>query len=141
VRDRFVALAPRGGRDLRPMRALLERYGNGTVPLASELERVMRDLFTQPDLPQIAWQQPFPWWPDGPNRLDGLLPDWHVILEGDGRAWHTRARDFENDRRRDNEALARGYLPLRFTWHQLNADAAWCLDMLRRIGAGRLVAA
>jgi hypothetical protein len=141
LRDRYVALAPRGGRDLRPLRAILERYGTGFVPLESELERVMRDLFDQPDLPPISWQHPFPWWPDGPSRVDGLMPDWNLILEGDGRAWHTRVSDFERDHRRDAEALANGYLPLRFTWHQLIAEPTWCLSMLRRIGTGRLVAA
>jgi hypothetical protein len=140
LRDRYAALAPRGGRDLRPLRAMLERYGDGFVPLASELERVMRDVFDQPDLPTIRWQQPFPWRPQDPERVDGLIPDWHVILEGDGRAWHTRVRDFERDRRRDAEALAHAHLPLRFTWYQLTGEPAWCLDMLRRIGAGRLVA-
>jgi hypothetical protein len=140
VRDRYAALAPKGGRDLRPLRALLERYGDGFVPLTSELERVMRDVFEQTDVPDILWQQPFPWRPNDPERVDGLIPEWHVILEGDGRAWHTRAADFERDRRRDAEALANGHLPLRFTWHQLTAEPAWCVDMLRRIGAGRLVA-
>lgn len=141
LRDRYVALAPRGGRDLRPLRAILERYGSGFVPLESELERVMRELFDQPDLPPIRWQQPFPWWPDGPNRIDGLMTDWNLILEGDGRAWRTRVSDFERDHRRDAEALANGYLPLRFTWHQLTAEPTWCLSMLRRIGTGRLIAA
>ena len=49
---------------------------------------------------------------------------WALVIEADGRAWHTRVEDFERDRRRDAEAAAAGYLTLRFTHHQLTHEQA-----------------
>ncbi|MBA2281381.1 MAG: DUF559 domain-containing protein, partial [Acidimicrobiia bacterium] len=61
----------------------------------------------------------FPWRQDAPQRLDLLVPERKLIIEADGRRWHTRVADFDRDRWRDNEALAHGYGTLRFTWVHL----------------------
>lgn len=42
-----------------------------------------------------------------------------LILELDGREYHSDAAAFERDRRRDADALRAGYIVLRFTWRQL----------------------
>ena len=140
VRDRYCALAPRGGRNLRKLRTTLERFGAGDLPDESELERRMRTVFTVPAVPPIQWQAPFPGRRPGRQRVDGLIPAWSVVLEADGRAWHTRSADFESDRRRDSEAAAAGLQTLRFTWHQLVDEPQWALRVLLDVGAHRAVA-
>ena len=63
-----------------------------------------------------------------------------MILEGDGRAWHTRADDFERDRRRDAEAAAAGLLTLRFTCYQLAHEPDWVRHVVLSVGAHRRAA-
>ncbi len=69
------------------------------------------------------------------ERLDVLVPSWRLIVEADGRRWHTRRADFENDRRRDHIALANGHRTVRFTYDQL------VHDVLLAAGAGSSSAA
>jgi hypothetical protein len=140
VRDRFCELAPRGGRQLGRLRAVLEEFGAGEEVKESVLERSMRGLFTRPGIPPIRWQAPFPGRDPGARRVDGVIPDWSVVLEGDGRSWHTRIDDFERDRRRDQASAAAGYLTLRYTYHQIVREPAWCVDTLLEAGTRRAAA-
>jgi very-short-patch-repair endonuclease len=140
VRDRYCALAPRGGRDLRPLKAALMRFGAGDLPTETELERNLRVVLTSPEIPEIRWQAPFPGRDPGRRRVDGLIEAWSLIVEGDGRAWHSRVHDFERDRRRDAEAAAAGLQTLRFTWHQVSTEAAWVRATVIAAGAHRAAA-
>lgn len=140
VRDRYCELAPRGGRNLRTLRATLLRFGAGELPDETELERRMRSAFTVPDIPPIRWQAPFPGREPGRRRVDGLIEAWSLVLEGDGRSWHTRVEDFERDRRRDAEAAAAGLQTLRFTWHQLVDEPDWARGIVLDAGAHRTAA-
>jgi very-short-patch-repair endonuclease len=137
VRDRYCKLAPRGGRNLRPLRAVLDCFGAGELPTETELERKLRHLVDEPGVPPVRWQAPFPGRAAGSQRVDGLIDEWRLVLEADGRAWHTRVDDFERDKRRDAEAAAAGYQTLRYTWRQLTAEPDWCLATLLATGAAR----
>jgi very-short-patch-repair endonuclease len=140
VRDRYCELAPRGGRDLRRLRAVLTRFGAGDLPLESELESVLRRIVDGSEVPEVRWQASFPGRSPGSQRVDGFIDAWRLILEGDGRAWHTRVEDFDRDRRRDAEAAAAGLLTLRFTWHQLTHAPDWVLGIIVAAGRHRAVA-
>jgi len=140
VRDRYCELAPRGGRNLRPLRAALERFGAGELPSETELERVLRLALSDPRIPPIQWQAPFPGRQPGARRVDGLIVPWSLIIEADGRAWHTRVEDFERDRRRDAEAASVGLLTLRFTFHQVSTEPAWVRQTVLSAGAHRAAA-
>lgn len=69
--------------------------------------------------------------------VDAYLPSWRLIVEGDGRRWHTRRADMERDRLRDNEATAHGFAVLRFTYEMLRDARHSCLDTLLRTGRAR----
>ena len=129
-----------GGRNLRRLKASLLRFGAGELPEESELERRMRLVFGVATIPPIEWQAPFPGREPGLRRVDGLVRDWSLVLEGDGRAWHTRVDDFERDRRRDAEAAAAGLQTLRFTWYQLVDEPAWVRGIVIEAGAHRRAA-
>ncbi len=129
VRDRYCALAPRGGRDLRPLRDALQLFGADSPPGRSDLKGKLDDALRSALL-EAVWEAPFPGRCPGAWRVDALVPDLRLVVEADGRAWHTRVEDFDRDRRRDAEAAAAGYLTLRFTWHQLSADARWVRRIL-----------
>ena len=141
VRDRYCELAPRGGRNLTALRATLLRFGAGDLPTRSVLEDRLASVLALPDIPPITWEAPFPGRCVGPQRVDALVEPWRLVVEGDGRAWHTRIEDFERDRRRDAKTAAAGFVTLRFTWHQLSIEPVWVQDIVRQTGAQRCLAA
>lgn len=108
-------------------------------PPTTELERLLFHLLDDPRLPGYTRQMPMPY-----RRInatvDAYIANWGLIVEGDGRRWHTRRADYERDRLRDNEATANGYAVLRFTWEMLRHRPDACLDTLLRTGQTRLSA-
>jgi very-short-patch-repair endonuclease len=113
-----------------------ERQPGGWQPPASELERrLWRLLRRLTGRPRLVRQAPFPWRDAIDGRFDILIPDWRTIVEGDSRRWHARVRDFDRDRWRDNEAIAHGLRPLRFTWAHITQRPKEVLDLVGRTGA------
>ena len=51
--------------------------------------------------------------------VDILFPELDLVIEIDGRAWHSTPDRFESDRFRQNRLVAAGYFVLRFTWQHL----------------------
>jgi hypothetical protein len=86
-----------------------------------ELELFGR-LDADPRIPPIIRQVPVPWCPTSPQRVDGYIDEWGMLLEGDGRLWHARRETMDDDNARDRRAIAKGLLPIRITWHQLKHD-------------------
>jgi very-short-patch-repair endonuclease len=120
VRDRFVDLARTRWPGIGRVRAVLAERDDGFVPAESELERrLWLVLGRMRDRPEMIRQGHLPWRERLSERVDVLIPEWRAIIEADGRRWHTRVRDFEVDRERDNQAVVHGYRPLRFTWTQI----------------------
>ena len=54
----------------------------------------------------------------GVGRVDMVVGD-RLVIEVDGRAYHSDAATFERDRRRDALLVARGYVVLRFSYRQV----------------------
>ena len=63
----------------------------------------------------------------GVGRVDMVVGD-RLVIEVDGRAYHSDPRAFERDRRRDALLVARGYTVLRFSYRQVMFE--W--DFVRR---------
>lgn len=58
--------------------------------------------------------------PDGRVVVpDVYFPGERVWIELDSRRWHEQRRAMDSDRRRDQRAMALGYLTFRITWRQL----------------------
>jgi hypothetical protein len=110
------------GRDLRRFRAQVEHYGDGPVPARSELEaRLDRILGRIPAV--AAHEAPLPGREWSAERVDRRfdLPR-RLIVEGDGRRFHTRMADFRRDRERDRTALRHGYPTIRYAYEDLLDD-------------------
>lgn len=88
--------------------------GREAIPTQSELEQRMRRLCKQAGLPQPLCQQQI-----GRYRVDFAWPQHRLIVETDGYATHGTRRAFEDDRARDAELIALGYVVIRFTWRQI----------------------
>lgn len=119
----------------RILRCLAEDLRPGRVVAANQLERTLYRILGRALLPPFEPQAPAPW--DSHLRLDALIPSWRLVIEGDGRRWHTRVVDFERDRRRDQQAGAAGYLTLRFTWTELCEAADEVVQTIRSTGSWR----
>jgi very-short-patch-repair endonuclease len=117
----FDVLRP-GKLGLEKLILLLEARGPGYVPPASELERLLFGALRDLGLDAPVRQFPLP----GRGAIDGLVDaayiDAKLILEADGRRWHTRMRDFPRDALRRNEAARAGWQTLDFLWDELKFD-------------------
>ena len=65
------------------------------------------------------------------ERVDVAFDEQQVLVELDGRSFHARLADFDNDRRRDHLAILAGWTPLRFTWLQVTQEPEHVLTVLR----------
>ena len=117
----FEVLRP-GKLGLGKLVALLEERGPGYVPPASELERLLFEALSDAGMEAPVRQFPLP----GRGVIEGLVDAAYVpeklILEADGRRWHTRTRDFPRDALRRNEAARVGWQTLGFLWDELKFD-------------------
>jgi predicted transcriptional regulator of viral defense system len=127
----FEETARPGRTGSKMIRELLnERVGDELVT-ASKLEQVGMDLFERGGIPRPDWQFPAPWNPD--ERIDFAWPRYFAGVEGDGRRWHTRADDFERDRRRDRLSLLHRWTILRFTWFDFTKRPEEVLAQVRQL--------
>jgi hypothetical protein len=117
-------------------RALVDdRLADGYTPKESELERGLAlVLELVAGCPTVQWQAPAPWASDA-QRVDAMIPAWRIVLEADGRRWHARVADFDNDRWRDNQAAALGLRVMRFTHTHLTQRRREVAALISAAGA------
>lgn len=133
--ERFVLIGHSRRPGIGPIRRLLEQYGDGEAPPESALEAELLAAAAEAGLTGVVTQHPLPWWPHGAQRVDAFVPAARVILEADGRRWHTRVEDFDHDRWRDNQAVLHHWRPLRYTWRHLTRRRAEVVRDLRSLAA------
>ncbi len=123
------------------LRALLDTYGEeGYVPPANELERALYGVTDRADTPGFVRQATAPWWSPAENdTVDALAPVPAIVLEADGRRWHTRQADFENDRRRDSRAGEHGHRVIRQSYFDLIRRPDDCARSIQRTAQFRVV--
>jgi very-short-patch-repair endonuclease len=141
--ERRVAVEASRRPRIATWRALVdERTAQGWVPPESDLEATLwHVLLGLPSRPRLVRQAPLPWWSRGAGRADTLLVEWRTIVEADGRRWHARVRDFDNDRWRDNVAQSHGYRVLRFTFTHLRHRPVEVQELIEQSGRWRVKAA
>jgi len=108
------------------LRRLLARHRPGTTRTRSPLEEAFLLLVREAKLPDPQVNTRL-----GPFTIDFLWPEQRVAVETDGRAAHDRTAARERDHRRDAWLHANGYLPLRFTWTQVNQRPGEVVRALR----------
>jgi hypothetical protein len=128
-RDEIGAIRGRG----RPGSAApLDKHAPQYAHTRSELERRFLDLCAEHGIPL----------PEVNVEVEGFTVDavWRqsrLIVELDGFAGHGTAARMRSDRARELTLRAAGYLPCRYSWHQVveNADAV-ATDVLAAIDSG-----
>ena len=117
-------------------RIVRSRGHTGYQPPTTELERLLYRLLDRPEVPGHERQLPLSF-PTIRATVDAFIPTWRMIVEADGRRWHTRRADFERDRARDNSAAAEGFIVVRFTYTMLKDNPDACLETLLKTGSWR----
>ena len=122
LRREFLRLARQGREGITTMREVLDAYGDGPKPSRSELERRLDAVLST--LPYRAKHEaPLPGREWSNERVDRRYDEpRRLIVEGDGRRWHTRQSDFRRDRERDRVALRHGYPTVRYAYEDLTED-------------------
>lgn len=117
-------------------RLVIDYSADAPTPDSSYLEALLERLLSRADLPTTLREFPFSIRGE-PARVDVYIPDWKLVIEADGRAWHGRMRDQEWDRRRDAGLAAKGIQVIRLTYKMITEDPDGCLDMILAAGGHR----
>lgn len=113
-----------GKRGMRVLHTVLAARGPGYVPPESVLERRLLRVLARAGLPEPVRQAALPWRSQAGARVDLLYPRHRVIVEADGRRWHSRLDQMAADRQRDREAQLHGYAVHRFVWEEITRRPA-----------------
>lgn len=131
------ALAASGRPGIVLMRQLLEARIGAAIVNASILEARTMLLIREADVPEPDREWRPPWGGSLVGRVDFAFPESRTILEADGRKWHSRDLDFDNDRRRDQVAAANGWLVIRAPWSQIDQSPSVLISTLEATIKGR----
>jgi very-short-patch-repair endonuclease len=125
----------KGKRGVRVLRAIAEIDPGFASRLKFELERRFADLIRDSDLPMYE-----------PNarvcgyEVDALWLDARLIVELDGRSFHTDAFSAERDDTKTVRLRLAGYEVLRLTYAMIERRPDWVLEVVRTMRARGLAA-
>jgi very-short-patch-repair endonuclease len=121
----------RGRRGIGKLDLVFAARTPGAPVPASELEERLAEVVARAGLAAVAVaQHPLPGG-GRPGFVDVAFPTARLVVEADGRRWHSQEQDMERDRERDNRAAAAGWLSMRFMYRQLVGDAAAAAAQIR----------
>jgi hypothetical protein len=109
-----VAQAAGGRRGVALLRKEVEEYLAGKRPTESALEDAFLGLLRRHGIPEPERQFEPPW--DPRRRVDFARRQDRLLIELDGRVWHSSAADRERDRKKDERAAEAGWRTVRITW-------------------------
>ena len=130
LQELFDSLARKGKPGVRSLRTILDSVDNTTPE--SELEVRFLEIVTRSGLPLPISQFSPPWLTLAAGRVDFAYPDSHLLIEVDGRRWHTDEMTFVRDRERDNLAQLAGWRTLRFTWTDMTKRPRYVVVTIRK---------
>lgn len=111
-------------------RKLLNVRGEEEAMSESELESSVIRVLRKASLGLPERQVVVEW--DKCHRLDFFYPAHNLILEVDGRKWHSSKERFLADRHRDNAALLEGKRVIRLTWEDVVKNERYVVATLSR---------
>lgn len=114
------------------LRKLVHEYAGGEAPTESELEARALDFLDAHDFPRPTKQRCIR--VGGKRRrLDLTFEAQKVVVEVDGYATHSGLKEFEDDRRRNNSLLVKGFRVLHWTHRALRDEPGRLANELRAL--------
>ena len=102
------------------------------APTRSEFERAFFAALRKAGLPRPLVNHVI-----APYTADFAWPEQRVVVETDGWRFHGHRLAFEDDRARDADLAARGWIVVRITWRQLQGSPTLVLVQLAQTLARR----
>lgn len=131
---RLVAeLARPGKRGFTKLGEVLDELLSTHGASESALEQHFLTLVRSAGLDEPTPQHPFPGRLPGAHRVDFAYPERKLVVEVDGRTFHSRLQDMVNDRERDMAAAAAGWQVVRIMWETLREDPERVISQLRQV--------
>lgn len=130
LNDFAARAAARRVRGSATLRKYLSVRGDDQAMSESDLEDSFGRVMRRGGLPIGKRQAPREGVKHG--RVDIYYPDRKLVVELDGRKWHSGRRELKRDRHYDNSLIVSGTRVLRFDWEQLKHDERYVLDIMGR---------
>lgn len=127
----------RGKPGVRRLSRVLDDLGPGDELPRSELERLLDRVIGLAGLPAPLHEHALPGRGAVVGFVDRCWPAAGLIVEGDGRRWHTRRQQTLLDATRTLEAQAVGFETSRLLWEHLAHDPHGTATLLRAVHDGR----
>jgi hypothetical protein len=127
-----------GRRGVGRLRDALDDRGPGRPTPRSLLERRLDDVLGLAAIDGSVAERPIPSARGYVGFVDRAVEDAQLIIEADGRTWHSREVDMARDRARDREAAVHGWVTIRILDEELLSRPAEIAVELRAIVASRL---
>lgn len=127
------SLRGRGKPGVAKLSRVLDDLGPGEGLPRSVLEQLLDDVIRLSGLPTPAAEYPLPGRGAVTGFVDRCWPEARMIVEADGRKWHTRRHQMELDATRSIEAQAAGFETTRLLWEHLESDVDNTARLLRTI--------
>jgi len=109
----YQALARRGVRGLTNLRLAMDELFRGEPVPQSVLEARVEEMLRQAGITSLCRQFRPPWFDGMRGTVDFADPVAGVVVEVDGRSWHSTSQAMAEDRRRDRLAAGHGWVVLR----------------------------
>ena len=122
-----------GRRGLDPLIDVLDERSDGAAETQSYLERLLGEVLALAGIREFSRQHPLPTDGSFHGWVDVYLAWARLIIEADGRRWHSRQADMRRDRERDLAAAERGVQTVRFLHEQLRDRPEECAERLARV--------
>jgi very-short-patch-repair endonuclease len=135
----MASVARRGKPGIRQLAKVLDRLTATKAQTMSKLERDLFEMLAAAGLPRPRSQFPFPGRLFTLGCVDAAYVDAKLVIEADGRAWHTRIADVKRDRERDADAARHGWQTLRLLYEHITADPEGTVDLIRDVRRERLL--
>jgi hypothetical protein len=126
-----------GRRKLQVFRAIVAPRRADYVPVASELEARVVELFQRAGLPEPERQVDLADAEGWIGRYDFVFRGAWLVVEADGRRHRLSPRDREADAMKDERLGAAGWTVLRLSWHDVTRRGSQVVATVGRLLAGR----
>jgi very-short-patch-repair endonuclease len=135
----LAGVARRGKPGVRSLTRVLDTFRDGKATTDSDLENGLLDALRLGQLPMPLSQFPFPGRQFIKGCVDFAYLDAKLVLEADGRRWHTRIQDIARDHERDGDAAEQGWLTLRLLYEHIKGDPEGTARRVRAVLEQRLL--